>query len=299
VDGTAEITYTGSVSRQKALECLRKLPAMSASAGRLLGRLSKRDCDLVEVAALIEKDPVLSAQVVQSANSANFSRAHHVESVRHAIVMVGVGTVRKFALVRTLSNLFSRRSPAATFSMTRFNLHSVAMGAMLELLADEVPLEYSEGAFLSGLFHDVGTLLIAFAMPKQYESTLALAAVTGQGAIECEQGVLGTDHAELSALALERWGMAEPIRNAAAWHHSPETAPQAAGSLAASAARVPLSLALHQVDALIDGLGMSVEPHRAIAYKGPSLEFPGYGLNQTRLLERFAMEWKAIDAMLR
>ena len=132
---------------------------MSASAGRLLGRLSRRDCDLVEVAALIEKDPVLSAQVVQSANSASFSRAHQVESVRHAIVMVGLGAVRKFAVARTISNLFSRRSHASTFSMTRFNLHSVAMGVMLELLAEQAPLEYPEGAFLSGLFHDVGTLL--------------------------------------------------------------------------------------------------------------------------------------------
>ena len=82
---------------------------------------------------------------------------------------------------------------------------------MLELLADEAPLEYPEGAFLSGLFHDVGTLLIAVAMPQQYECTLAVAAVNGQPAVECERMVLGTDHAELSALALERWGLANPF----------------------------------------------------------------------------------------
>ncbi len=291
MENAATIARKGSISRQKALDSLRKLPAMSASAGRLLGRLSRRDCDLVEVAALIEKDPVLSAQVVQSANSASFSRAHQVESVRHAIVMVGMGAVRKFALARTISNLFSRRSSASTFSMTRFNLHSVAMGAMVELLADQAPLEYPEGAFLSGLFHDVGTLLIAVAMPEQYDNIREVAAVSRESLVDCERAVLGTDHAELSALALDRWGLAGPIQNAAADHHAPAPA--------AALENVPLSLALQQADALVDALGMSIERPRATVQEAPIIEFPGYELNQSRLLECFAFEWKAVDAMLR
>jgi putative nucleotidyltransferase with HDIG domain len=296
VEKAPTIVHKGGISRQKALESLRKLPAMSASAGRLLGRLSRRDCDLAEVAALIEKDPVLSAQVVESANSAAFNRIHHVESVRHAIVMVGVGTVRKFALARTLSNLFSRRAAAATFSMTRFNLHSVAVAAMMELLSDEAPLEDASGAFLAGLFHDVGTLLIAVAMPDQYENVQAVAAVTGQASVECEQAVLGTDHAELSALALERWGLPEEIQSAAAHHHAPHTA---SVSQETTGGYVPLSLAVLQADALVDALGMSIQRPRATAQTAPSIEFAGHALNQTRLLQRFADEWRTVDAMLR
>ncbi len=281
---------------------------MSASAGRLLGRLSRRDCDLSEVASLIEKDPVLSGQVVQSANSAAFNRLKEVESVRHAIVMVGVGSVRKFALARTLSNLFSRRSAAPAFSMTRFNLHSVAVGAMVELLADEVPLEYPQGAFLSGLLHDVGTLIMAVAMPEQYASVLEVAAVTGEDSITCEEGVTGTNHAELSSLALGRWGLAEPIQEAAAWHHLPEAPPPVLDERPVpdkqparrkQAACVPLSLAVHQADALVDMLGMSIERPRATDQPTLKIEFPGHEFNQKRLLERFAFEWKTVDAMLR
>jgi HD-like signal output (HDOD) protein len=278
---------------------------MSASAGRLLRRLSRRDCDLSEVAALIEKDPVLSGQVVNSANSAAFNRLQEVESVRHAIVMVGVGSVRKFALARTLSNLFSRRSSASSFSMMRFNLHSVAVGAMTDLLADEVPLEYPQGAFLSGLFHDLGRLIVAVAMPEQYESVLELAAVTGEDLVTCEEGVMGTNHAELSSLALERWGLAEPIQMAAAHHHAPDSLEHApdvpAGRRSADGQppRVPLSLAVHHADTLVDMLGMSVERPRDTAQPAPRIEFPGHEFDQRRLLERFAFEWKVVDAMLR
>ncbi len=285
--------YKGSISRAKALESLNKLPVMSASAGRLLGRLSRRDYDLAEVAALIETDSVLSAQVVQSANSAAFNRAYQVESVRHAIVMVGVGTVRRFALVRTVANLFSRRPRAHLFSMIRFNLHSVAVAAMMELLANEVPLDDAEGAFLAGLFHDVGSLLIAVALPEQYESVQAAASVNQEHLVDCEREILGTDHAELSALALERWGLAENLQTAAAFHHAPQALPETAKS------GVPLSLAIHRADALIDALGMSIEPPRVTDQPAPSIGFAGHTLNQDRLLERFAEEWKAVDAMLR
>lgn len=287
------VAYRGTISRRRALDSLKKLPAMSASAGRLLGRLSRKDCDVADVAALIEKDPVLSAQVVQSANSAAFKRTHQVESVRHAIVMVGLGTVRRFALIQTISNLFSRRRPADNFSMTRFNLHSVAVGTMMEVLAEEAPLEDAAGAFLSGLFHDVGSLLIAVAMPDQYESVLALAAVTGRELVDCEEGVLGTNHAELSALALEYWGVEEPFRTAAADHHSLEPAAFSPSD------RIPLTLALHQADTLIDKLGMSIDAPRDTAQPAPKIEFAGHSVDQERLLERFAVEWKAVDAMLR
>lgn len=285
------------VCRQKALESLRKLPAMSASAARLLGRLSRRDCDLGEVAELIETDPVLSGQVVQSANSAAFSRSEKIESVKHAIVMVGVGAIRKFALVRTVSNLFSRRNPAPNFSVTRFNLHSVAVGTMVELLADQAPLEDPEAAFLSGLFHDLGTLLIAIAMPEEYESVLAFHAVTGQPIIVCEESVLETTHAELSALALEAWGVPAPIRDAAAYHHA--SAGSAELTEGGRPNGVPLRRAVAQADAMADALGMSIERARAIAPSLPAIEFAGHEVDQDRFLARFTEEWKTIDAMIR
>jgi len=280
--------------RQQALENLGKLPSMPASAARLLARLSQRNCELGEVAEMVEQDPVLSAQVLQAANSAAFNRAQQIESVRHAIVMVGVGTIRKFALVRTVSNLFSRRRPARGFSLTRFNLHAVAVGVMMELLADEVPMEDRDGAFLAGLLHDVGALLIAVSLPEQYEDVLAVAAVSGRPLESCEQEVLGTNHAELSALAMEQWGLAEAIQVAAAHHHEPDSA-----ALCATGSRVPLGLALYKADLLVDALGMSMLPAPPTLGLAPGIEFEGHAINQKRLFERFAEEWKSIGLMLR
>jgi HD-like signal output (HDOD) protein len=144
-----------SLARSQTLKCLERLPKLSPLMAQLLARLSRRNCDFQELTEIV-------------------GRLRPVSSVGHAVAMVGVGTLRKFALGSSISNLFSRVKPAQTFSLLRFNLHAVATAALLELLAEEVPFEHGEDAFLAGLLHDIGKLLIAVTFPQQYDDLLAI-----------------------------------------------------------------------------------------------------------------------------
>lgn len=281
-----------SRSRKQAVLSLERVPALSPTATQLLGRLARRNCEIHQLAELIERDPLLSAQILAIANSAAFGRAHQISSIQHAIAMVGMGAVRKFALARSISNLFGRRKIAPSFSITRFNLHSVATGMFLELLADYVPLEDAEDAFLAGLFHDVGKLVIAVALPAQYEDILTTAALTCEPVLEIERRMLETDHAELSALAVDYWGLDEPIRTAAAHHHEPDKAPATRGKIA-------LAMAVSQVDAVINAAGMSLLPAPPLGKDVPRLTFDGFSVDQEALIERFAVEWTTAGALFR
>ncbi len=276
-------------SMRRAMAALDRAPRFSPSTNRLLARLTHPHCDIRELAELIEKDALLSAQVLQVANSAVFARRSHVASVRHALAMVGLNTIRKFALARSISNLFSRCPMARTFSVTRFNLHSVAVGTMMELLVDEIPLADPGDAFFAGLFHDVGKLLIAAGMPAEHENILMLAAISDKPLVVCEHDVLGVDHAELSGLAIRRWGLAEPVLTAAIEHHTPPGLDPDG--------RIPLSLALERADAMVNSLGMSVLPPRSFGADPPALRFPGVEVDQRRLFHRFEVEWKSFHGM--
>jgi HD-like signal output (HDOD) protein len=281
-----------SNARKQAFLGLARLPALSPTATHLLGRLARRHCEVHELAVLIERDPLLSAQILGIANSAAFGRRHPISSIQHAIAMIGLGAVRKFALARSISNLFVKHKIAPSFSITRFNLHSVATGMFLELLAEVVPLEDAEDAFLAGLFHDVGKLVIAVAMPEQYETIVTAAAVTGESLLESERRMLQIDHAELSALAVDYWGLGEPIRSAAEYHHEPEKAPPAAG-------KISLAMAVSQVNAVVNAAGMSLLPAPPIGKEVPPLVFEGFPLDQSLLIERFATEWTTAGALYR
>jgi HD-like signal output (HDOD) protein len=206
--------------------------------------------------------------------------------------MIGLGAVRKFALARSISNLFGKRKIAPSFSITRFNLHSVATGMFLELLAELVPLEGAEDAFLAGLFHDVGKLVIAVAMPEQYEAILTAAAITRGSILEAERLLLQIDHAELSALAVDYWGLGESIRSAAAYHHDPDQSPAVSG-------KISLAMAVSKVDAVVNAAGMSLLPASFVESEIPPIAFDGFSLDQGLLIDRFAAEWTTTGAMFR
>jgi len=262
------------------------MPAPKAT--QLLGRVARGKCDPSELASFIEKDALLSVQVLELANSALFGRLSTIHSVRHAVAMIGVGTVRKFALGCTFANLFSRHRMSSCFSLVRFNVHSVATATLAEILAEEFPVDHGADAFVAGLLHDVGKLVLATGMPEKYDAILSMAAITHESLVECERSVLGIDHAELSRLAVARWQLPESVRLAAGYHHAPEAA--------AKFERPPegwtaLSFVVQQADAWVNYLGMSVLPVLSASNPPPPSQVsPEFGLIEDRVLARFQAE---------
>jgi HD-like signal output (HDOD) protein len=281
-----------SLSRDRALACLERLPRLSPLMMRLLAKLARPHCEVQDLTSLIEKDPLLSGQVLAMANSAIFGRTQQIATVGHAVTMIGAGTLRKFALGSSISNLFTRFHAAPTFSMTRFNLHSVATATLVEALAAELPVEFPEGAFIAGILHDIGKLLIAVTLPEEFENIRSLTAIKQIPLVECERSVLEVDHAELSALALVRWELAEPIQQAVRFHHEPEKVIPAAG-------KVSLSLVINRADAFVNNLGMSLLPSAVANQKLSSLEFPGFPYSQELVLANFEREWKTVGDLFR
>jgi HD-like signal output (HDOD) protein len=239
---------------------------------------------------------VLSAQILRLANSAIFARLKQVASVRHAVAMIGIGTLRKFALGSFISNLFSCTKQPVNFSMMRFNVHSVATAILVELMADEIPFESAGDAFLAGLLHDVGKLLIAVSLPQQYDDILALAAVNGCSLLECERAVLGIDHAELSGLAVSRWDLPEAVQAAVWYHHEPEKSDSIERR---RPKKVGLSLGVHRADAFVSHLGLSVLPAGIASHTSPTLEIPGFTFSEERVLQRFEQEIQNLGDLFR
>jgi HD-like signal output (HDOD) protein len=282
------LSITTRCSRQQMLKSLDRLPKMSPMTMRLLSRLAHRDCEVSELAALVEQDALLSAQLLRLANSAAFGRLQTIENIPHAITMVGIAMMRKMALGFSITNLFSRVRTAPSFSMVRFNLHSIATATLAELLAAEAPVEHPYSSFIAGLLHDVGKLLIAVSAPNIYEEMLAIAAINRTPLLELECEALSMDHAELSQLAISRWELPEPIQWAARFHHIPD---QAQSVERPAPGRIGLSMAIHKANAFVNHLGMSVLPNLAAPPEAPSLAIPGFRIAEELILQRFEDEW--------
>jgi len=207
------------------MESLSRLPALSPLLMRLVQTLAadSDDISVTNVAQLIERDAVVAGNILRAVNSSLYQRRTTVESVRHAIVLLGLGKVRNLALGMSVNNLWAKTKAAPGWSMSEFNQHSVGMAVLCDLLTQRLKVIDGESAFLAGLFHDFGRLLIAVGLPVQYSeiSRLQLAEqLSPQGA---EREVLGFDHTDLSGDVMAAWRLPLALQTAVRHHHSPES----------------------------------------------------------------------------
>ena len=192
---------------------------------------------------------MVAANILQLVNSALYARAGTISSVRHAISLLGTSKLRNAVLGMSIAKVWNRVKMPATWSMARFNMHSAAVALLSDMLAQRLPVAYPEGAFVAGLLHDVGRLLLALALPAEYEKIVHLYNAGGRTLVDCEQEVVGFTHPQLSAAALQFWKLPEEIRVAVRDHHS---------SPAESDKGIPLSHVLDAANQYANSVGVSI-----------------------------------------
>lgn len=273
--------------KEKALRSLSALPPFSPILSKLLATLAAEDVSFAALGDLMEKDTVVAGNILHLVNSALYARRGTISSVRHAISLLGVNKLRNAVLGMSIARVWNRVKMPANWSMMRFNMHSAAVAILSDLLAQRVQVEYPEGAFVAGLLHDAGRLLIAMALPQEHARILERYATGGLTMIECEKEVLGFTHAELSAEALKYWKLPEEIQNAVRDHHSSPAG--ATGGL------IPLSHVVDAANQYTNFTGISILMRTTDSADASAVELLGLDTEKLRtLLAEFREENSAM-----
>jgi putative nucleotidyltransferase with HDIG domain len=181
--------------------------------------------------------------------------------VRHALALLGMDKVRNTLLGMSISRMWSQVKTPTIWSMARFNRHSAAVAILSDQIASRTRTEYPEGAFVGGLLHDLGRLLIALGLPDEFAHLVKLHEQSGRSWTECEIELLGFTHAELSAEALEKWKFPVEVQTAVRDHHRPPAF--AAGAI------LPLSAVLNAADQYVNSAGESIVAAKLVAAEDP------------------------------
>lgn len=274
--------------RERALNGLDRLPPFSPILNRLLATVAKEDVSFAKLAGLIEQDAVLAGNVLRLVNSALYSLPGTVNSVRHAVAILGVNRLRNVALGLSVSRAWGAVRTPPGWSPARFNLHSIATGILADSIAQRTEVPYPEGGFVAGLLHDLGKLLIAIVLPAEYE---AIQARAPRGDVtDAEKEVIDATHAELSGMVLKRWNLPLPIQQAARYHHEPDLADNGKRHLAH---------VVQAADRLANELGQSISGGTSgEGMSGQMLEALGC-TNPSALIEHFMTEFGALQECLK
>ena len=284
--------------RQKLQRVLNNLPPFSPILNRLIGSLASEDVRFSDLASLIEKDTVLSGHVLRLVNSAAMARRSRINSIAHAVSVLGLVRLRNFLLSLSIARLWQSTKTIPPWSMAQFNLHGAAVALLSDLLAQNCQCQYPEGAFLSGLLHDYGKLLIAAALPEQFTEIVKMV-LDGKGTqIECEREITGFTHPELSAMTLKAWHLPEDIVRGVEFHHMPDEEEKVL-------LEAPNGILLSRIVFIADSVARDLGLHVA-ALEGPiepshdkaieTLEALGFAASASSILETFEVEYEAIRA---
>lgn len=265
----------------KLLRSLDQLPRLSPNVNRLLGALASVEVEFKEVGELVTRDVLLSAHILKLANSALHNRGRELVSVQQAITYLGLNILRRAALSFSLLRLVGRLKTPPVWSFTNFNQHAGATATLAEIIAHSLPSQHEDKAFVAGLLHDLGKVIIAVALPNLYEDVTALARVSERTIVECEREVIGIDHAELSALALVRWNFPEPICRAVQYHHTEQVI---------EGNELCLSTIVRIADEHVNHLGVSMSASTTVPVT-ESTQLNGFQVSLDPCFSQFRSEW--------
>jgi len=188
---------------------------------QLSAMLGRPDLTFESVAAVIEQDIALWARVLRAASSSCSGSEPPLTSISEAVSRLGVELVVALALgSQVLALAGDRRLPEFPVAELQHHALQVARAAR-----EQVPSrDLAAAAFVAGLVHEVGKIVIAAVLPDAHQEIMARIAATGAPASDVERSVLGTSHAEIGAYLMGRWGLPLPIVHAIAHHNGSSAA---------------------------------------------------------------------------
>lgn len=205
----------------KIMEKVSSFPSMPRAGVKLRALLAEKDVSLDEIEGILRYDPGLAANVLRLANSAFFGVPRKVSTLKHAIMLLGVKRFAQIAVSASMNKTMDKAVEGYGLSPGVLWLHSIAASQIAESLARFKKIKETDDVFTPALLHDLGKLVLGEFLQEESKKITSL--VGGGVPLDiAENMVLGTDHAEVGALILQRWSFPNDLVEAVRWHHNPE-----------------------------------------------------------------------------
>jgi HD-like signal output (HDOD) protein len=193
---------------------LESMPAQAARAFQLASDPRARSSDFVEV---IESDEALSSRVIRIANSVYFFRGHTATDIEKAVANIGLDELRCLLSATMLRSML--QADHKVRKQIWANSVSVAIGS--RILASYTHTVSDSEAFLCGLVHDIGKLIMIRRNGALYEKAVGLAASGERTFTEAEEEAFETNHIEVGRWVAEQWNFPDITKQAIVGHHQP------------------------------------------------------------------------------
>ena len=194
------------------------LPTMPAVASQVIQAVENPDSSIDDIRKLIERDAAIAARILKISNSALYGFPSEIQSLSHAISLLGTMTVRNLVLAASMKETYKK------FGLLEKLLwqHSSLSGPVAAMLARYGTIGVDpDVAFTAGLMHHIGKTALANSHRSDYERVMATVYNEARSFTEVENEVFGFNHADLGAAVVQQWGLPDTLVLTIQHHHSP------------------------------------------------------------------------------
>lgn len=215
------------------------LPSPSQSALRILRACSDDRVTGAQLAALVASDPLLTAELLRVVNSAYFGMARKIQSIKHAVNILGQSTLRNVVLCISVRDVI-KRDAVPEVNLAVFWEDALRHAVCARLLAKMLKID-PEHAFTAGLLQDFGLLVLLFFHPHLSNQWAAIRKQDPQSRYETEKKLFNTTHDQVMLSLGQSWALPDELVAPLGAHHQ-------IVSVTAETANDPLTKVLHVSD---------------------------------------------------
>ncbi len=199
----------------KVVAKIKELPPMPVVVQKLLSVVGNEDSSADDVSEVLATDQALTGKVLKLVNSSFYGLSREISTISRAVVILGYAAVRNLAV--GLSAYESLKKAEGAVDWEAFWEHALHSAAGAQALSKRFGFDEPEEAFIAGLLHDVGVLVLSIAFPDQFA---VFCNEPEDATPEREQEAFGMTHSEAGIRLLEHWRLPDPLCRVARFHHS-------------------------------------------------------------------------------
>ena len=177
-----------------------------------------------KAAELIGRDPALAMKVLKTVNSPVYGLRQQVSKLDQAVSLLGFNEITNLVLAVTVLKQFPVRPGDRLLNLKKFWEHSIGVAVMARVIMKHSRKIFgtnTEEAFISGLVHDVGKLILYQSFPKEFTEAMNLCRTEQLTMVLAEERIFGFTHQDMGAYIADVWGFSRNMVKAIELHNTP------------------------------------------------------------------------------
>ncbi len=206
-------------SIQEFIKDIKELKPIPAVTNQLLEILDKPDFSIEDIANIIQYDPIITATVLKTCNSAFFGLKNPAESIKDAVNMMGTDQIIELVLLKSGTEMLGKSSKGYGLEAGDMLKYSLSSAVIAKEVAVNLGLKNKNTIFTSALLKDIGKIVLEKHVANSSKQIKNLVGKKNFSFQEAEKKTFGIDHAELGAIIATIWKLSPKMVKIIKHHH--------------------------------------------------------------------------------